>query len=80
MPQRVGLGARIEVRLDQKTKSRIRRAAKVFGKGVGDYVRGLCLADLGQREAERRERRGVARLTGGVGVGSLGQGRGKKGA
>ena len=77
--RRSGFGARLEVRLEEKTKRRIARAAKGFGKSVGDYVRGLCLADVGWREAEARERRGVARVSKGAGVMVGGCGRGKKG-
>jgi hypothetical protein len=77
--RRSGLGARLEVRLDAKTKRRIERAARGYGKKVGDYVRGLCLADVGRREAEGRERRLVDRGLKVLGVVGRGQGRRKKG-
>ena len=46
-----GLTARLEMRLDQKTKTRIQRAARGYGNSVGDFLRGLCLAELARRQA-----------------------------
>lgn len=73
------LGARLEVRLGEKTKAGIERAAKGCGRSVGDYVRGLCLAELGRREGEAGERKGARRGLMGAGIMCLGQGRRKKG-
>lgn len=77
--RRGGLGARLEVRVDVETKRRIGRAAKGCGKSVGDFVRGLCVAGVGRREAEAREWRRGAKALRAAGAVGWDKGRRKKG-
>jgi len=78
-PKRVVLGARVELRVDEKTKRRIERVSKGFGKSVGDYVRGLCLAGVSRWEAEERAVRMLRKAKAAPGVAQGGRGGREKG-
>lgn len=73
----VGKSARFELRLEAGIKARLERLAKSHGQCLADFFRGLGLAELGRREAERRERKGVGRVVRGPGL-MVSCGRGRK--
>ena len=58
--ERLNLSARLELRLDAKTKRAIARAAKTAGVPSADWIRGVCNRALGPESNSGKPPKAVA--------------------